>query len=56
MHFSNNQQIETPNILFQAITFKNYKAFICILLLSEGRAGEAWKTFNNLMLFLLHPK
>ena len=56
MHFSIKQQIKIPDILFQAINFKNYKAFIRLLLLSEGRAGEVWKTFNNLILFLLHPK
>jgi len=56
MQFDINQQINIPNILFQAITFKNYKAFICIRLLSEGWAGERWKPFNNLMMFLLHPK
>ena len=42
-------------LFIQAIVSPRLNHFICMLLLSEGRAGKIWEPSNKMMLFLIHP-
>jgi len=51
MQFDINQQINISHVLFQAITFKNYKAFVCIDYyqkderVKRGNLSIIWRSF-----------